>query len=109
MFNYPPELRDRQELLARRLADLKGQEGRIVIEFTPGANRIPLTASINGSLVQDFLVDTGASLVTIPSSTVDALGTPTVLLLKQDADVEYWGAVTGTAMSCRCIMDNNNT
>lgn len=72
--NYPPELLDRYELLARHISDLKGQEGSIVVRFQPGSSRIPLTALLNGSRSQEFLVDTGASLVTIPSAMVDALG-----------------------------------
>ncbi len=72
--NYPPDLQNHYELLARRIEDMKGQEGKIVIRFPRGSNKIPVTADINGSLYQDFLLDTGASLVTIPSSTADELG-----------------------------------
>ena len=72
--NYPPAYMDRYELLIRQISELKGQEGRIVVNFPPGSNRIPLSASINGVLIQDFLVDTGASMVVIPSSTMQDLG-----------------------------------
>jgi len=72
--NYPPEMMDRFDLLARKISDIKAQEGSIVIRFTPGANRVPLTATLNGTLAQNFLVDTGASMVTVPRSVVDDLG-----------------------------------
>ncbi len=74
MKNYPPALQGRFQLLADRISDMKAEEETIVISFTPGSNRIIVRSAVNGSLYQDFLVDTGASTVTIPSSTADALG-----------------------------------
>jgi clan AA aspartic protease (TIGR02281 family) len=71
---YPPELMDRFELLARQISDLKSLTGNIVIRFHPGATRIPVTALLNSSRSQDFLVDTGASFVTIPTSSAAELG-----------------------------------
>jgi clan AA aspartic protease (TIGR02281 family) len=72
--NYPPAFQDRYQLLALRIAEMKGQEEKIVIRFPLGSNRITLTATINERFNQDFVVDTGATVVTIPSSTADALG-----------------------------------
>ena len=40
----------------------------------PGARQIPVTASLNQGTSQDFIVDTGASMVTIPYSTAADLG-----------------------------------
>jgi len=74
MKTYPADFQDRYQLLALRIAEAKGQEGKIVISFPRGSSRIPVTATINGSLYQDFMVDTGASAVTIPSATADSLG-----------------------------------
>jgi len=74
MRNYPPAYQDRYELLALRISELKGQEEKIVIRFPRGSRTIPVTASMNGTVNQDFLVDTGASMVTIPSSMADSLG-----------------------------------
>lgn len=76
--NYPASFQDRYELLALRISDLKGQAGKIVIRFSRGSSTIPVKASINGYVNQSFLVDTGASMVTIPSSTADSLGLETV-------------------------------
>ena len=74
MRNYPPAFQTRFQLLARRIAEMKGEEGRIVIRFPLGSSRIMVTAAVNESIYQDFLVDTGATTVTIPSSTAEALG-----------------------------------
>ncbi|TNF53334.1 TIGR02281 family clan AA aspartic protease, partial [bacterium] len=74
MRNYPPDLQDRYQLLAIRIAEMKRQEGKIVIRFPRESSRITLTATVNNSFDQDFVVDTGATVVTIPSSTADALG-----------------------------------
>ncbi len=73
MMEYPPQYRDRYELLARRISEMKGDEGTILIRFPAGGNRIPVAAGLNQSIQQDFIVDTGASMVTIPSATVEAL------------------------------------
>lgn len=72
--SYPPTLLDKRERLAAWIADLKGQVGKIVINFPPGATRIPVAAVANGALAQNFLLDTGASMVTIPYATAQALG-----------------------------------
>jgi clan AA aspartic protease (TIGR02281 family) len=74
MRDYPPVFQDRYQILANRILEMKGLEGKIVIRFPGGSSRIPVTASVNGTLYQDFLVDTGASLVTIPLLTAEELG-----------------------------------
>ena len=74
MRNYPAAFQTRFELLANRVSDMKGEDEKIVIRFTRGSDRIMVTAVINELTFQEFLVDTGATTVTIPSSTADALG-----------------------------------
>jgi clan AA aspartic protease (TIGR02281 family) len=74
MRNYPSAFQTRFQLLARRISEMKGEEEKIVIRFPLGSNRIMVTAAVNGSVYQDFLVDTGATVVTIPSSTAGKLG-----------------------------------
>jgi len=77
MRDYPPAFQDRFQLLAHSITEMKGEEGKIVIRFPPGSPRVTVTTSINGILNQEFLVDTGATNVTIPSSTAEALGLST--------------------------------
>ena len=74
MRNYPAELQDRFSLLALRISEMKGQEEEIVVRFPSRSSRIIVTAVVNETSYQEFLVDTGASLVTIPSSAAEALG-----------------------------------
>jgi len=74
MREYPSSLNDKVRNLQTQISELKTQEGKIVINFTPGSRQIPLTAVLNGSANQKFIVDTGASLVTIPRSTAEELG-----------------------------------
>jgi len=71
---YPPALRETSMLLTDRISDLKGQENKIIIRFQPGSRDIPVNAKINNSIDHNFIVDTGASFVTVPSSTIEALG-----------------------------------
>jgi clan AA aspartic protease (TIGR02281 family) len=72
--NYPSALREQVRSLQSQISELKGQEGKILIRFVPGARQIPVTASLNQGTSQDFIVDTGASMVTIPYSTAADLG-----------------------------------
>ncbi len=74
MKEYPASLNDKIKNLQNQISELKAQEGKIVINFTPGSRQIPLTAILNRSSYQKFIVDTGASMVTIPSSTAQELG-----------------------------------
>lgn len=72
--SYPVPLLDKRERLAAKIAELKGQAGKIVVNFPPGSSRIALSAVVNGVLQQNFLVDTGASMLTIPYATATTLG-----------------------------------
>ena len=74
MREYPSTLNEKVRNLQAQISELKAQQGKIVINFTPGNRQIPLTAVLNSSAYQSFIVDTGASLITIPQSTADALG-----------------------------------
>ena len=74
MREYPSTLNDKVRNLQAQISELKAQQGKIVINFTPGTRQIPLMAVLNSNAYQSFIVDTGASLITIPQSTADALG-----------------------------------
>ena len=74
--DYPPALREQVRSLQSQISELKGQQGKIVIRFTPGTQQIPVLASLNQGTSQNFIVDTGASMTTIPSSTAADLGIP---------------------------------
>ena len=74
MKDYPLALKDKIQNLKTQISELKGQEGKIVIRFAPGTRKIPVGAVLNSEVNQTFIVDTGASLVTIPRSTAEALG-----------------------------------
>jgi clan AA aspartic protease (TIGR02281 family) len=70
---YPAALRDKVQNFRNQIAELKGQEGKIVINFAPGSRFIPVSAILNRDTDQNFIVDTGASMVTIPRSTAEYL------------------------------------
>jgi len=74
METYPPSLADEVQDLQARISKLKGQVGKIVVRFSPNTSYIPLTATLGRTVQQKFVVDTGATLVTIPNSTAIALG-----------------------------------
>jgi clan AA aspartic protease (TIGR02281 family) len=72
--DYPGSLTDRARVFAVRIAELKAEAGKIVIRFRPGASYIPVKATLNGRLEHDFVIDTGATMVTIPRGAIAALG-----------------------------------
>lgn len=72
--NYPAYLNNRLHSLYARISEMKAREGKIVVYFPAGHKIIPVTARLNDALEQNFLIDTGASLVTIPASSIDSLG-----------------------------------
>jgi clan AA aspartic protease (TIGR02281 family) len=74
MREYPSSLNDKVRNLQTQISELKAQEGKIIINFTPGTRQIPLTAVLNGRANLNFIVDTGASLLTIPRSAAEELG-----------------------------------
>ena len=74
--DYPPALGDQVKSLQSQISELKGQQGKIVIRFAPGTQQIPVSASLNQGTLQNFIVDTGASMTTIPYSTAEDLGIP---------------------------------
>jgi len=71
---YPASLRDKVQNLRNQISELKGQEGKIVINFTPGSHFIPVSGILNRDTNLNFIVDTGASMVTIPRSAAEYLG-----------------------------------
>jgi clan AA aspartic protease (TIGR02281 family) len=72
--DFPLDLKPRVEALQARIAELKKRENKIVIRFTPGTQHIQVTATLNRALRQRFVIDTGASLTTIPRSIAEDLG-----------------------------------
>lgn len=71
---YPDAMAERVDRLSRLISEMKMQEGEIVIPFTPGSHQIHVKATINNRVTYPFLIDTGASLVSIPIALVSALG-----------------------------------
>ena len=72
--SVPAPWADRAARLAAEVSRLEAEEGKLVIRFPPGNRYIPVEAVLNDRVEQAFAIDTGASLVTIPSSTAEALG-----------------------------------
>jgi clan AA aspartic protease (TIGR02281 family) len=74
MTAYPEEYADQVQLVQSEITRLKSREGKIVLRFKPGARQVPAEAVLNGSYSQRFIIDTGASMTTIPLHTAKQLG-----------------------------------
>ncbi len=71
---FPMIYQDRIAALQARIAALKSQQDKIVVPFTPGSSRVAAAATLNHQVDVEFLVDTGASMVTIPREAARRLG-----------------------------------
>lgn len=72
--DFPDSFAGKLKELSRKIAQEKLNEGKVTVNFTPGLKKIPAALNLNGNYKQNFLIDTGASVVTIPNSTASALG-----------------------------------
>lgn len=71
---YPEEFSDQLREARARIEALKTPRRFIEIRFAPGSARVPADAVINSRVTQSFVVDTGSSMVTIPTQTAVKLG-----------------------------------
>ncbi len=70
--DYPPAFKDWADRLGERIKN-QADETAANIRFNPGEQIIPVEAYINGSVLQKFIIDTGASTSSIPKSALEAL------------------------------------
>ncbi len=73
-YDFPAEMADQVEALTEKISELKNRGNRIVVHFRPGYSTIPVLAVLNNGISQNFLVDTGATMTTIPSATARQMG-----------------------------------
>ena len=71
---FPIDLTDQVRVLEDQIVELKFQGNKIVVRFSPGSGRIPVSGRLNNRLRQDFVIDTGASMVIIPTAAAKKLG-----------------------------------
>lgn len=71
---YPISLQGMVKDLENWISKLKSLEGKIVVRFTPGSKYVPVHGDLNGTVRQKFIIDTGATLSTIPAGTARDLG-----------------------------------
>jgi clan AA aspartic protease (TIGR02281 family) len=73
MRDYPENLRDWAGELENEIQEVEENEGSITIRFNPGANHIPVKVYLNGTHSFRFILDTGATVCSIPTSAVEKL------------------------------------
>jgi len=72
--DYPENMRDWVAKLESHIQEVQENEGAITIRFNLGALHIPVKIYLNGTHSFRFILDTGATLCSIPSGAVDKLG-----------------------------------
>jgi clan AA aspartic protease (TIGR02281 family) len=73
MRNYPETMREWVGELENEIQEVQENEGAVTIRFNPGAMHIPVKAFLNGTHSYRFILDTGATMCSIPSSAVEKL------------------------------------
>jgi clan AA aspartic protease (TIGR02281 family) len=73
MRDYPENMREWVGKLENNIQEVQENEGAVTIRFTPGATHIPVKVYLNGTHSYRFILDTGATMCSIPSSAVDRL------------------------------------
>jgi clan AA aspartic protease (TIGR02281 family) len=74
MRQYPDALAGRVKMLENLVQEGQKDEGVAILRFDPGTDHIPVEAYVNGTKLQKFILDTGATMSSIPPSAVEALG-----------------------------------
>jgi len=99
---YPQHLMDRARNLEILILEKKSEDGKVVIRFTPGAQQILVDAQLNGRKTQQFIVDTGASHVTIPSETAQKLS----IKINEDTPVISVSTAAGVKLAYEVELDS---
>ncbi len=73
MRDYPEAMRDWAGELENEIQEVQENEGAVTIRFNPGSGHIPVKVHLNGSYSFRFILDTGATMCSIPSSAMDKL------------------------------------
>jgi len=74
MRSFPAAYKNRASNLEVIILERKSEEGKVIVRFAAGSNEIPVDILLNSRVVQRFVIDTGADVVTIPSEIVEAMG-----------------------------------
>jgi clan AA aspartic protease (TIGR02281 family) len=73
MRDYPETMREWVSGLENEIQEKQENEEAVTIRFNPGASHIPVNVYLNGSHSFRFIIDTGATICSIPSSAIDKL------------------------------------
>ncbi len=74
MRSYPEPLAARARMFTGLIQQGQSADETAVLRFDPGTDHIPVEAVVNGKVRQKFIIDTGATMSSIPSSLLEALG-----------------------------------
>jgi len=72
--SYPEAFKGRAADLEVIILERKNEEGKITLRYPAGSKLIPIDVLLNKQVMQRFVIDTGATIVSIPSRTVSDLG-----------------------------------
>jgi len=102
MRQYPDSLSARVKMLENLIQEGQKDEGVAVLRFDPGTDHIPVQAYVNGKAFQKFIIDTGATTSSIPSSALDVLG----IKIDDSSKVVVIQGIVGEGLSVEVTLDS---
>lgn len=73
MRDYPDSLKGWAGELENKIQEVQENEGAVTVRFNPGTSHIPVNVYLNGIHSFRFVLDTGATMCSIPKSAVERL------------------------------------
>jgi clan AA aspartic protease (TIGR02281 family) len=98
--SFPDRFRDRAFVLESRISEMKKSETRIRLPIDSGSGFIKADVLLNQAIPQTMIVDTGASMVTIPYAAAEALG----LEISNTTPTRYVQTVAGTTLAYQVVI-----
>jgi clan AA aspartic protease (TIGR02281 family) len=99
--SYPESHKDRAAAMEVIVLERKVEEDMITLRFSAGSDLVPVDVMLNKRLMQKFVIDTGATIVSIPSETADRLG----LTIDDRTPVKVVATVSGYDMAYEVRLD----
>ncbi len=102
MRDYPSEYNIRVKRMESLIEDRIEEERTVVVRFNPGSNKIPVRAYLNRRIWQDFVIDTGAEITSIPSKAVIDLG----IKITDATAVRAVSGIVGVGLTYEVVLDS---
>ncbi len=99
---YPGAWDSRVKILESAIGEGRRDEGTFTIRFDPTESFIPVEALLNGRVTQKFIIDTGATISSIPSNAAEALG----IRVDSSTPIVAFGSASGVGYAYQVLLES---